>query len=279
MASQKKLFSNNWNSLFSKTRNDFAFEKRNREYGAYNLRQAYFKTLLKSYFAAIFIILLLVYAPTIYSYIEEMRNHNSLTDKEIAELMKTTDVVLSPPPEILVDLVRPPSIPRIIIQKKDSITHKHKEIIPQKDSIPANADSLLLAKKDSLQKDSILKKKNSDALANDIINKNGRLSMKVDAMPEFPGGDLALNAYIKQHVRYSLHAKAMHTIATVDVSFVVEEDGSLTNIRLLMIAGNGLDEEVINLVKGMPKWKPGTRRGKPQRFLMYLPVNFSLKGK
>ena len=259
MTSLKNFFSKNWTSVFSKTRNDFVFEHRNKDYGAYRLRKGYFKTLVWSYLAALCIIFLLVYSPAIYSYIEDMRNKNLLSEKDLAELMKSSDVVLSPPPDIQIDLVKPPAVPQIIIQKKDSVKVKAKEKIIPKDTITINQDSLLLVRKDSLAKDSIINKVAADALANDIINKNGSLQMRVDALPEFPGGELALNGYIKEHLKYSLRAKAMHTNGTVDVSFVVEADGSLTHIRLMMIAGNGLDDEVIALIKGMPKWKPGMR--------------------
>jgi protein TonB len=280
----KNLLFSNWISIFSKTRNDFVFEKRNKDYGAYFLRKGYFKTLIRSYFAALIFIFLIVYTPVVLQMIEDLRNKNLLTEKDIEELTKTKDIELSPPPEIQFDITKPPAVPAIVIQKKDSILPKPKEIIPNKDSLQRIRDSLLLAMKDSMMNDSINRRNDSLSKVaaderNDIINNHGSLQMKVDAMPEFPGGELALRKYIKDNLKYSLRAKAMQTMGTVNVAFVVEEDGSLTNIRMLMMAGNGLNDEVIKLIKGMPHWKPGMRRGKPQRFLINLPVNFYLRNK
>jgi protein TonB len=284
LKSLKNLFPDNWNSIFSKTRNDFVFEKRNKDYGAYFLRQGYFKTLIRSYLAAIVIILIMVYTPVIVNIIDELLDKNILTEKEIAELAKSSDIELSPPPEIQLDIKNLPAIPNIIIQKKDSVIHKPKEIILNKDSILKIMDSTLLAMKESLHNDSIKRWNDSLAIAaanaqNDIINNHGSLQMKVDKMPEYPGGELAMNKYVKDHLRFSLRAKAMNTMGAVNVEFVVEADGSLSHIKMLMSAGNGLDEEVIKLINGMPHWKPGMRRGKPQRFLINLPVNFILRGK
>ncbi len=279
MNSLKNFLFNNWNSIFSKTRNDFVFDKKNKNYGAYFLRKGYFKTLIRSYLIAILFLLLLVYTPSILEIINELRNKNILTDKEISELSKSTDIVLQPPPEIQLDITKPPAIPQIIIQRKDTIPPKPKENSSPKDTVIINQDSLLLAMKDSLEKDSLNRIKDSSALANDIINTNGSLRMKVDAMPEFPGGAIALRFFLKTHIQYSLRAKASNTMGIVNVSFVVEADGSLTNIRLLMAVGNGLDDAVIQMIQAMPHWKPGMRRGKPQRFLVNLPVNFTLKDK
>jgi Ca-activated chloride channel family protein len=96
----------------------------------------------------------------------------------------------------------------------------------------------------------------------------------VETMPSFPGGQKALENYLKINLKYPEAAKNGGIKGTVFVSFVVERDGSLSDIRVLRGIGSGCDEEVIRLVKNMPKWKPGKQRGKAVRVSMNLPVTF-----
>ncbi|MEI6816535.1 MAG: TonB family protein [Bacteroidota bacterium] len=277
MKNYSKIPFDNWTSILSKTRNAIVFENKNKEYGAYKIRQGYFKTLIRSYIVSIIFIFLLFYTPVIIDLINDYRNQNILSEKDFAELTKMSDILLSPPPEI--EVTKPSGIPVYDIKKQDTVQLKPKTNTP--DSGKAKQDSLLLAKKDSLFNDSINKMNDSMKLATknanpDIKNQNGLLSIKVDALPEFPGGAQALDEYLRQHSKYTLKAKAMGTNGTVNVSFIVEADGSISNIRLMKVAGNGLDDQVVSTIKNMPRWKPGIFRQQPKRFIMYLPINYSL---
>ncbi len=277
MKNYSKIPFDNWTSIISKTRNAIVFENKNKEYGAYKIRQGYFKTLIRSYIVSIIFIFLLFYTPVIIDLINDYRNKNILSEKDFAELTKMSDILLSPPPEI--EVTKPSGIPVYDIKQQDTVQLKPKPIEP--DSGKIKQDSLLLAKKDSLFNDSINKMNDSMKLATknanpDIKNQNGLLSIKVDALPEFPGGAQALDEYLRQHSKYTLKAKAMGTNGTVNVSFIVEADGSISNIRLMKVAGNGLDDQVVSTIKNMPHWKPGIFRQHPKRFIMYLPINYSL---
>ncbi|KAF0204247.1 MAG: hypothetical protein FD170_565 [Bacteroidetes bacterium] len=96
----------------------------------------------------------------------------------------------------------------------------------------------------------------------------------VETMPSFPGGQKALENYLKINLKYPEAAKNAGIKGTVFVSFVVERDGTLSDIRVVRGIGSGCDEEVIRLLKNMPKWKPGKQRGKAVRVSMNLPVTF-----
>jgi Ca-activated chloride channel homolog len=98
----------------------------------------------------------------------------------------------------------------------------------------------------------------------------------VETMPEFPGGPKALENYLKINLKYPEAAKNAGIKGTVFVTFVVERDGTLSDIRVLRGIGSGCDEEVIRLVKNMPKWKPGKQRGKAVKVRMNLPVEFTI---
>ncbi len=99
----------------------------------------------------------------------------------------------------------------------------------------------------------------------------------VESMPEFPGGRAALMKYLAEHIKYPPYAKEAGIQGRVFINFVVEKDGSITNVKVLRGIGGGCDEEAVRVVKNMPKWKPGMQRGKPVRVSFNLPVKFTLQ--
>ena len=97
-----------------------------------------------------------------------------------------------------------------------------------------------------------------------------------DVMPEFPGGEDSLYAYIARNIVYHEAAKKEKIEGQVYVSFIVEKDGQLTGVKFLRDIGGGCGEEAVRVVKSMPKWKPGTQRGKPVRVQYHIPLRFIL---
>ncbi|NOX86795.1 MAG: energy transducer TonB [Chlorobi bacterium] len=99
----------------------------------------------------------------------------------------------------------------------------------------------------------------------------------VESMPEFPGGMGALMKYLAENIKYPSLAKESGIQGRVFINFVVEPDGSISNVKVLRGIGGGCDEEAVRVVKSMPKWKPGMQRGKPVRVSYNLPVKFTLQ--
>ncbi len=99
----------------------------------------------------------------------------------------------------------------------------------------------------------------------------------VESMPEFPGGESALYKFLAKNIEYPQIANEGGIQGRVFVTFVVEKDGSITDVRVLRGIGGGCDEEAIRVVKSMPKWKPGKQRGKPVRVQYNLPIKFTLE--
>ncbi len=99
----------------------------------------------------------------------------------------------------------------------------------------------------------------------------------VEEMPSFPGGDQKMLEYIAKNIKYPQIARESGIQGRVFISFVVEPDGSVSNVKVLRGIGGGCDEEAMRVVKSMPKWKPGKQRGKPVRVSYNLPVNFRLQ--
>ena len=99
----------------------------------------------------------------------------------------------------------------------------------------------------------------------------------VEEMPAYPGGDQKLMEFIAKGIKYPQIARETGIQGRVFVGFVVEPDGSVSNVKLLRGIGGGCDEEAMRVVKSMPKWKPGKQRGKAVRVSYMLPVNFKLQ--
>ena len=100
-----------------------------------------------------------------------------------------------------------------------------------------------------------------------------------DWMPSFPGGMGALMQYLKNSIDYPIEALKENIGGRVVVAFIVEKDGSLSDVRIAKSVHPLLDAEAIRVVSSMPKWNPGLENGNPVRVKYVLPVTFSLKEK
>jgi protein TonB len=99
----------------------------------------------------------------------------------------------------------------------------------------------------------------------------------VEEMPSFPGGEAALMKFLGNNIKYPAIAKDAGIQGTVFVTFVVDEDGNVKDVKVLRSIGGGCDEEAIRVVQSMPKWKPGKQRGKAVKVQYNLPIRFTLK--
>ena len=100
--------------------------------------------------------------------------------------------------------------------------------------------------------------------------------MVVENMPEFPGGDLGLMKFIQKNVRSPAIAKEYNITGKVYVSFIVDKQGSVTNVKIVRGVDKNLDAEALRVVSLLPKYKPGKQRGKAVRVMFTIPINFTL---
>ena len=98
----------------------------------------------------------------------------------------------------------------------------------------------------------------------------------VEEMPSYPGGMQSLYEYLSENIRYPVVAMESGIQGRVYVTFVVEKDGSISDVKVLRGIGGGCDEEAVRVIKAMPKWNPGKQRGRAVRVLYNVPVNFTL---
>jgi periplasmic protein TonB len=99
----------------------------------------------------------------------------------------------------------------------------------------------------------------------------------VEDQPEFPGGDAARIRFLSENIRYPQMARESGIQGTVFVTFVVERDGSITDVRVIRGIGGGCDEEAIRVIEAMPSWTPGRQRGRPVRVQFTMPIRFTLQ--
>jgi protein TonB len=98
----------------------------------------------------------------------------------------------------------------------------------------------------------------------------------VEDMPEFIGGMDAMYAYLHANTKYPEVARNNNIQGQVFLEFVVERDGSITEVKVLVGVYPDLDQEAVRVVRSMPKWKPGKQMGKPVRTFFSIPIRFTI---
>jgi len=112
---------------------------------------------------------------------------------------------------------------------------------------------------------------------NDPNDVNVRDFVSVETQPSFPGGMQNFYTYLKKNLRYPADAKANKVEGKVFISFVVEKDGSLMDIKVDRSLGQGTDEEAVRVLKESPKWTPGIQDGNVVRVKFNIPISFNLE--
>ena len=99
----------------------------------------------------------------------------------------------------------------------------------------------------------------------------------VEKQPDFPGGTSALMKFLGDNIKYPVIAQENGIQGRVITTFVVERDGSISDVQVVRGQDPSLDKEAVRVIKTMPKWTPGQQRGKPVRVRFTLPVQFRLQ--
>lgn len=98
----------------------------------------------------------------------------------------------------------------------------------------------------------------------------------VEIMPEFPGGMNEFTKYLQKELKYPEECRKKGITGRVLVEFIVEKDGSISNVRTIVPVYPALDAEAERVIRKSPKWKPGYQLGKPVRVYYQIPIKFSL---
>lgn len=110
-----------------------------------------------------------------------------------------------------------------------------------------------------------------------VAEKNQKVFDVVEQMPEYPGGMSALLDFLMQNVKYPEDAEKQKIEGRVIATFIVETDGSVSNVKVVKPVFPSLDAEAIRVLSAMPKWVPGKQSGKVIRVKYTVPISFNLK--
>ncbi|GEP94309.1 energy transducer TonB [Chitinophaga cymbidii] len=265
---------------------DILFEDRNKNYGAYELRKYYDKRVRNSILITASIALLIVGSYLVYMNIKASAPET--TKKPIVEDIKLEDVKLpddpkTPPPPPPPPAPPPPVKPSVqftppVIKKDEEV--KAEEEPPKIEEIKEKAVSTKTVEGDPNGIDPGLI---SDSKGTGVVEApppppKEEIFTFVEQPPTFPGGDEALAKYLNNNIRYPHLATENGISGTVFVSFVVDSEGAIKDVKTVgATKGGGLEEEAIRVVKKMPKWKPGKQNGRQVSVQFNLPIRFTLQ--
>jgi protein TonB len=245
---------------------DIVFEGRNKSYGAYELRKSDTKTTTRALALGAVIFSFLVSIPLLASLIPESSDDDMNMDKKIVT------VKLPPKEKPKENLPPPPPPPPKVDQVKfvKPVVAKAEEVVEEPPKIKEIVDKKLGAETIKGDPDAELTVEpvgNGDVVEEDnsIYNTAG-----IEVKPDFPGGMEKFYKFVGKNYQVPEEEGLK---GKVFVSFVVEKDGSLTDIKVIRDIGYGTGKEAIRVLKSCPKWNPGEQNGKKVRVLYSLPIN------
>ncbi len=255
---------------------DLIFDGRNKSYGAYEIRREYPSTLKKSIIGAFSIFALFIAIHVLINYL-----YLSRTPQEIVkEVTITLSNFRTEKPKIEKQVKIKPHKPNIPKPPSNKLTppvivedNKVKEQIPTMESIKSNTGIETIFATNNTQYIPITSSSNTVEETPKPKIEALRFS---DQLPAFPGGDEALMRFLHDHITYPAYAKENRIEGKVILSFVVDIEGLIKDIRVRRGIGGGCDEESIKVVKSMPRWTPGKQNGQAVNVMYNLPINFSL---
>lgn len=247
---------------------DMVFEGRNKSYGAYELRKDAPKTSVRALVLGAIIFSLLLSAPLIARLIPDSNDDEAL-DKKI------TTVKLPPkekPPE---NLPPPPPPPPKVDQVKfvKPVVAKADEVVEEPPKIKEIVDKKLGAetiKGDPDAEPTVEPVGNGPKDVVEEVDNNIYNTAGIEVKPDFPGGIEKFYGFVGKNYQVPEEEGLK---GKVFVSFVVEKDGSLTDIKVIRDIGYGTGKEAIRVLKSCPRWNPGEQNGKKVRVLYSLPIN------
>jgi protein TonB len=200
--------------------------------------------------------------------------------------VKITDVVLLPPPPVDQTKKPPPPPPEPPKPKVDQVRFPPPVVKPDNEVKEKDPPTIKdLETKDPGQKDQ-KGDPNADIRIDEPVGNSdvkqvveadpNQIFTSVEQVPEFPGGLEKFGAYLGKSIRYPAVARENGTQGRVICTFVVEKDGSLTDIKVTRGIGSGCDEEAVRVLKNSPHWKPGIQNGRPVRVQYSVPISFTL---
>jgi protein TonB len=264
---------------------DLVFEGRNQNYGAYQLRR---ETSKRNIWSAIFVVLmavLLYLGLTLENIVEA---HRTVENTQVVEICNLGDKKKEVKVERKEEIKLEPE--RIVEKVKSSI--KFTAPVIKKDQLVNEEEVIKLDEIENSNKAiGAFTVEGNDEVGGEVLKvkeeiaqpeppkheEDNKVFEVVEQMPSFPGGYAALMQWLGSNMKYPTIAAENNVQGRVIVQFVVEKDGSITDVHVAKSVDPSLDKEASRVVKAMPKWIPGKQNSSPVRVRFTVPVTFKLQ--
>lgn len=273
------LISGEWTEL--------VFAGRNQAYGAYQLRKGTGKRNVISIIAVVALVLLCQIGLSLKKAADaEARKRAAMTEvvelskleqpKKKAEVKQQKKIQVEP--EKVVERVKSSIKFTAPVIKKDNEVKPEEELKTQDELMKTKtAIGAIDVKGNDDKGGEVLKLKEAVAQPEPKPEVENKVFDVVEQMPSFPGGSSALMKYLSENVKYPVVAQENGVQGRVVVSFVVEKDGHITDVKVVRSVDPSLDKEAARVVKSMPSWIPGKQNGSAVRVKYNVPVSFKLQ--
>jgi len=256
---------------------DVVFTGRNKSYGAYELRKSNPRNTNRALALGIVFFVLVISLKTIINMIDGFI-------PKADEKVKMTDIILAPPPPEEQKKVPPPPPPEPPKPQIDQLKFPPLVVKPDvevKEDPPTQEELKVADPGPKDQKgDPNAEIKIDEPVGNSDIKQvtedENKIFVSVESSPEFPGGAAAFTRYLEKNIKYPGVDRENNVSGKVFISFVVEKDGSLTDISAVRGPSATLKEEAVRILSKSPKWKAGIQNGRPVRVQYTVPINFTL---
>ena len=265
---------------------DLVFEGKNHAYGAYQLRKNTGVRNLKALitmFIGFAIIAAIVIAKVSFDKYMASRNVAIDADVELTQLAEKKEIKQEKKDEdpgmekVEIERVKSSvafTVPEI---KKDEEVKEDQEMKSQDDLAETNTAIGAFTVEGNDETAEVKHVEEKIAEPEPVKEEETKVFDVVEQMPSFPGGPSALMQYLSSNIKYPVVAEENGVQGRVVCTFVVERDGSITDVRVIKSVDPSLDKEAVRVVKGMPKWIPGKQNGSAVRVKYTVPVTFRLQ--
>lgn len=261
---------------------EVVFTGRNQAYGAYQLRKANSKNTVRALIIGSIVFILLVSSPLIVKFVK------GIVPEAEKEKLIETEVVLTPPPPVDENTPPPPPPVEPPKPKVDQIRFPPPVVVPAeqvKDENPPTIEQLKVAdpgqkdiKGDPTQEVRIDEPVGEAPVGSKITEDNGVYSTaSVEVMPDYPGGIDKFLQWVGENYKYPPAAQEAGVSGRIIVQFVVEKDGTLTDIQVPRDLGYGIGDAAKKLLARSKKWKPGVQNGRNVRVQYTLPLMLQMQ--
>ena len=264
---------------------DLVFEGKNQNYGAYQLRKNTGSRNVKAMLIMLAIGIAIAAFVAIKGVVENAMKQDVAieADVELAKLAEKREAEVKKKEEPKIEKVEVEKVKSSVkfvppVIKKDSEVKPEEELKSQEELNKTNtAIGAFDVKGNDEAAGEVLKAKEVIAQPEPPKEEETKVFDVVEQMPSFPGGPSALMQFLSSNIKYPVVAEENGVQGRVVCTFVVEKDGSITDVRVIKSVDPSLDKEAMRVVKSMPRWIPGKQNGSAVRVKYTVPVTFRLQ--